>query len=155
MKPPPEQISRFLSSKTVAVVGVSRDNRQAANLVFNRLRTHGYEVYPVNPNAETIDGIQCYPDIPSLPRKAEAVMIMTHPDKSAEIVRQCGAAGISRVWLHRSFGQGSVSDEAVRDGKKSGVECITGGCPMMFLEPVDLAHRCFRWILKMQKRIPG
>jgi hypothetical protein len=35
------------------------------------------------------------------------------------------------------------------------VEPIVGGCPLMYCQPVDFAHRCFRWWLRWQHRVPG
>jgi hypothetical protein len=36
-----------------------------------------------------------------------------------------------------------------------GIQCIVGGCPMMYCEPVDLGHRCMRWLLCFGGRVPG
>ena len=81
-------------------------------------------------------------------------MVATHPRDSLGIVRQCGAQGVSQVWFHRSFGSGSVSDDAVRECRQRGIEPIVGGCPMMYCGAVDVGHRCFRWWLGLQKRVP-
>jgi len=51
--------------------------------------------------------------------------------------------------MHRSFGQGSVDDEAVKSGQELGLTVIPGSCPMMFCEPVDIAHKCMRWFLRV------
>jgi hypothetical protein len=154
MKRLPPQVEEFLAKKSIAVAGVSRDPHQPANAIFKKLQKGGRRTYAINPNASIIEGGNCYPDIASLPEAVEAVMIVTHPKASTEIVKQCADAGIKHVWFHRSFGEGSVSQEAVRLGEQNGMNCVVGGCPMMFCEPVDFAHRCMRWVLRMQKRIP-
>jgi hypothetical protein len=69
-------------------------------------------------------------------------------------VRQCAEHAVPRVWLHRSFGAGSVSEEAVRECEQRGLEAIVGGCPLMYCEPVDLGHRCMRWWLGRGDRLP-
>ncbi|MBK8316556.1 MAG: CoA-binding protein [Acidobacteria bacterium] len=155
MKNPPEQVARFLEKKSIAVVGVSRDQNQPANVILRKLKKSGYQVFAINPNAEVVDGEKCYPDILSLPQKVGAAVIVTHPDISASIVRQCVKSGIDQVWLHRSFGQGSVSDEAIQECQKNGINCLVGGCPMMYCEPVDFGHQCMKWILKLQGKVPG
>jgi hypothetical protein len=66
----------------------------------------------------------------------------------------CAAHGVTHVWFHRSFGQGSVSDEAVRECREHGMVPIVGGCPLMYAEPVDVAHRCMRWWLRWVQRVP-
>jgi acyl-CoA synthetase (NDP forming) len=82
-------------------------------------------------------------------------VIATHPGASIEVVRQCAARGVGRVWLHRSFGEGSVSADAVRECEARGIRCIVGGCPLMYCPPIDLGHRCMRWLLRWQGRVPG
>jgi uncharacterized protein len=69
-------------------------------------------------------------------------------------VRDCVAAGVQRIWLHRSFGTGSVSDEAVALAEREGLRVIAGACPMMFLQPVDLPHRCMKWVLGATGKLP-
>ena len=154
MKKLPEQVDDFLQGERLAVAGVSRDSKQAANLIFRRLRDSGFQVYPVNPKATEVEGAQCFPDILSLPDGVDGVVIATPPDASVQVVRECGEKGIGRVWFHRSFGTGSVAEEAVRECENLGIDCIEGGCPMMFCEPVDIAHKCMRWWLQRKGRVP-
>ena len=151
----PDVIAEFLSGKRFAVIGVSRDAAQPANAVYRRLRDSGYEVFAVNPNAAEVEGTTCHADLASVPGTIDGVLIVTHPDVSAAVVRQCAERGVRRVWFHRSFGDGSVSDEAVRECEARGIECIVGGCPLMYCAPVDLGHRCMRWWLRWQGRVPG
>ena len=47
-------------------------------------------------------------------------------------MRECADLGIKRVWMHRSFGPGSVSDAATEYGRRQGITVIDGGCPLMF-----------------------
>ncbi len=150
----PESIASFLAGKRVAVAGVSRKADIAANAVFKKLKDSGYEVFPVNPNTEEVEGVRCYPDVGSIPGDLDGVVIATHPDVSAGIVRQCGDRGVKLVWFHRSFGNGSVSEEAIRECERLGIECIVGGCPLMFCEPVDIGHKCMRWWLQRSGRVP-
>ena len=138
----------------MAVAGVSRDGKQPANLIFKRLASSGFQVYPVNPKASEVEGVQCYPDVASLPEGVHGIVVATPPSASVQVVRECGEKGIGRVWFHRSFGDGSVSAEAVQECEKLGLDCIVGGCPMMFCEPVDVVHRCMRWWLQKSGRVP-
>jgi predicted CoA-binding protein len=119
-----------------------------------RLRDPGYEVFPVNPNSTETDGVRCYPNLASIPGKIDGVVIATHPKVSAQLVGQCGDLGVGQVWFHRSFDQGSVSDEAVHECQARGIKCIVGGCPLMYCEPIDFGHRCMRWWLGRKRRVP-
>lgn len=150
----PDLIAEFLRGKRFAVAGVSRHPAQAANAVYRKLRDSGYEVFPLNPNAAEAEGARCYPDLGSIPGRIDGVVVATHPRVAVELVRQCGARGVGQVWFHRSFGQGSVSEEAIRECQARSITCIVGGCPLMYCEPVDVAHRCMRWWLRLRRRVP-
>lgn len=149
-----EVVSDFLAQKRIAVVGVSRSGDQAANSVYKKLRDAGYQVFPVNPKAKEIEGDPCYADLKSIPGGVDGVVIATRPQVTDQIVRECAEANISRVWMHRSFGEGSVSSEAVNFCRENNITIIPGGCPLMFCEPIDFGHKCIRWILNMTGGLP-
>lgn len=150
----PEAVAEFLRGKRIAVAGVSRTGASAANAVFRKLRAGGYEVFPVNPSASEVEGVRCYSDLASIPGRLDGVVVATHPDTSAGVVQQAVELGVRRVWLHRSFGKGSVSDEAVQLCRRSGTSCIVGGCPLMYCRPVDIGHRCMRAWLNWRGHLP-
>jgi predicted CoA-binding protein len=150
----PESVAAFLRGRRIAVAGVSRQPNQAANAVFRKLRDSGYEVFPINPNALEVEGGRCYSSVAAVPEPIDGVVVATAPDISVQIVQQCRDRDVRRVWFHRSFGNGSVSEEAVRECAAQGIDCIVGGCPLMFCEPVDFGHRCMRWWLQRQGRVP-
>lgn len=149
MKNLKEAAQSFLKLKAIAVVGVSSKGDVAANAVYKKLRDQNYDVFPVNPNAETIEGDKCYPNLKAIPEKVEGVVIGTHPNITPQILDQCVALGIKYLWIHRSFGQGSFHPEAIAKAQENGLSLIPGGCPMMFADPVDPAHKCFKWFLKI------
>lgn len=149
-----ETVTDFLAQKRIAVVGVSRSGEAAANAIYKKLRETGYQVFAVNPNATELEGDRCYPDVQSIPGGVEGAVIATHPQVTEQIVRECAEAGVSRVWLHRSFGEGSVSSKAVDFCRENNLTVIPGGCPMMFCEPVDFGHKCIRWVLNMTGGLP-
>ena len=134
---------------TIAVVGVSSKGDVAANAVYKKLRDLNYTVYPVNPTAETIEGDKCYPRLDSIPDNVEGVVIGTHPDITPQILNECIDTGIQYVWIHRSFGQGSFHPDVLEKARKNKLSLIPGGCPVMFADPVDPFHKCFRWFLKI------
>jgi uncharacterized protein len=150
-----EQAADFLAQKRIAVAGVSRGDRNApANVIYRKLRDSGYEVFALNPNAAAVENDPCYANLRALPQAVDAVVVATAPEMSAEVVRDCAQAGVSRVWLHRSFGGGSVSRQAVDFCREHQMSVIAGGCPMMFCQPVDWGHRCMRWVLAATAGLP-
>ncbi|HEU0203621.1 MAG TPA: CoA-binding protein [Burkholderiaceae bacterium] len=154
MKQIPSAVAAFLAGKRIAVAGVSRSGKDTANVVYRKLRDAGYEVVPINPHATELEGVKCYPDVASVPGEVHGVMVVTHPAVAADVVRQAGARGIKQIWFHRSFGEGSVSRAAVKACEELGIRPIVGGCPLMYVEPVDVGHRCFRWWLGRKGRVP-
>jgi predicted CoA-binding protein len=151
----PDSIREFLSGRRIAVAGVSRSRDTAGNPVFQKLLRAGYEVFPVNPHTSHIEGVRCYHNLASVPGPLDGVVIATHPNSASAVVQQALEAGVPRVWFHRSFGQGSVSLDAVRRCREANVTCIVGGCPLMYCEPVDVPHRCLRAVLGWQRRLPS
>ena len=140
-----EAASAFLAKKRVAVTGVSRTPRQhGSNTVFKRLRDRGYDVFAVNPNAEQVEGDRAYPDLRSIPGGVEAVVIGTRPELADGTMRECAELGIEHVWMHRSYGAGSVSSSATTYGREHGITVIDGGCPCMFEPTADFGHKVLR-----------
>lgn len=154
MPKPNKAIEDFLAQKRIAVAGVSRTGGEAGNLVYRKLRDAGYEVFAINPSTDRVEGDPCYPNLGAVPGEVDGVVIATHPQVTDQIVHECAQLGISRVWMHRSFGQGSVSDEAVDFCQQNDMKAIAGACPMMFCEPVDFGHKCMRWVLSLTGGLP-
>src|SRR6266568_1290473 len=114
--------TQFLAKKRIAVTGVSRTPKgHGANIVYQRLRDRGYEVFAINPNAEQVEGDSCYPDLKSVPGGVEAVVIGTRPDTAEDTMRECVELGIGSVWMHRLYGAGSVSAAATEYGRQHGI----------------------------------
>jgi predicted CoA-binding protein len=138
----------FLANKRVAVTGVSRTaNGHGSNLVYQRLRQRGYEVFAVNPNASEVEGDRCYRDLASIPGGVDAVVIGTRPETAEGTMHECAELGIKQVWMHRGPGPGSVSAAATEYGREHGITVIDGGCPLMFAPTADVGHRLMRRLL--------
>jgi len=152
------KVHDFLAQPRIAVAGVSRDNRHhpAGNLIYRRLKQTGHDVVPVNPRLQTFEGAHCYPDLQSIPGGVDGVVIITRPETTERIVRDCDAAGVRRVWMHQSLGKGSsVSLEAVEYCKQHDISVIAGTCPMMYGADVDFGHKCMRWAITLTGRMPA
>lgn len=151
------KVADFLSQKRIAIAGVSRDNSHhpVGNLIYHRLKKTGHDVFPVHPQMPTFEGDRCYPTLQSIPGGVDGVVIITRPEVTETIVRDCSAAGVRRVWMHQSIGKStSVSPEAVAFCREHDISVIAGACPMMYGESVDFGHTCFRWILKFTGGLP-
>jgi len=149
-----EAVDDFLTQRRIAVAGVSRSADQPANLIFRKLRDAGYEVYAVNPHADQVEGGPCYESLAAVPVPLDGVVAVTPRERTDEVMRECAELNIPRVWMHRSFGPGSVSEPAVEAGRRDGITVLAGGCPMMFVQP-DPGHRCMRWVLGVMGKLPA
>jgi predicted CoA-binding protein len=150
-----EAATEFLANKRIAVTGVSRKPQgHGSNVVYQRLRARGYEVFAINPNADEVEGDRCYHDLKSIPGGVEAVVIGTRPETAEATMRECAELGIKYVWMHRSVGTGSVSDLATEYGRQHGIRVIDGGCPLMFNPTADIGHKVMRFVFTQTGKVP-
>lgn len=151
-----EAAAEFLAHRWIAVTGVSRTPEgHGSNVVYRRLRERGYQVFAVNPNANEVEGDASYPDLVSIPGGVDAVVIGTRPEIAKATMRECAQLGIERVWMHRSFGAGSVSAVAAEYGRQQGISVIDGGCPLMFDPTADPGHKVMRWLFTLTGSVPS
>ncbi len=150
-----EAATEFLAKKRVAVTGVSRNPQgHGSNVVYQRLKQRGYQVFAVNPNADTIEGDPCYHDLRSIPGGVDWVVIGTRPETAEATMRECANLGIQRVWMHRGPGVGSVSQAATEYGRQHGIKVIDGGCPCMFDPTADGGHKVMRFMFTLTGNVP-
>jgi uncharacterized protein len=145
-----QDIQDFLSQKTIAMAGLSRNEKAFSAAVNKELKAKGYRVLPVNPAATSIDGEKCYPSLAALPEKVGGVVVFTQPAETERVVRDAAAQGITRVWLQ----QGAVSEAAVAFCVQQGMQVVSGKCIMMFAEPVASFHGVHRWFAKVFGQLP-
>ena len=150
-----EAATQFLAGKRIAVTGVSRNAEgHGSNVVYQRLRERGYEVFAVNPNAHEVEGDTCYQDLASISGGVDGVVIGTRPETADATMRECAELGIAHVWMHRAFGVGSVSPSATEYGREHGITVIDGGCPCMFDPTADSGHKVMRFVGTLTGKVP-
>ena len=145
----------FLACRRIAVTGVSHAPRgHGSNAVYQQLRQRGYQVFAVNPGASAVEGDPAYSSLAAIPGGVEAVVIGTRAERAEATMREAVGLGIRQVWMHRSFGPGSVSAAAAAFGRAHGVTVIDGGCPLMFGRASDPAHRVMCFLLQLTGAVP-
>jgi predicted CoA-binding protein len=135
-------INEFLRLPSVAVVGISSNRQTIANAVYKKLRNGRRTVYAVGRNSSSFDGDQCYPDLASLPAPANGVFIAARPENVEQLIDDCIAGNIERVWIHN-----------IQKCRDHGIALIPGACPMMFVDDADVGHRCIKWFLSVTGRL--
>ncbi|MEM3458394.1 MAG: CoA-binding protein [Candidatus Bathyarchaeia archaeon] len=123
-----ELIKVFLDKRNVfAVVGASRDPRKYGYQVYKDLKSAGYKVYAVNPNAEEILGDKCYPSLEKLLVKPDVVDVVVPPKVTEYTVETCNKLRITKVWMQ----PGSESDKAIKFCEDNGIDVVYGVCVMI------------------------
>ncbi len=118
-----QRIEEFLSGSPHAVVGASRDRSKYGNKVFRVYLQNGRPVFPVNPNAQTIEGQAAYADLSSLPSNVHGISVITQPEVTEQIIEQAAELGIKHVWLQ----PGAESRGAMERAEQLGLSLIAGG----------------------------
>ncbi|MCE5285058.1 MAG: CoA-binding protein [Pelosinus sp.] len=122
-------IVNMLKAKIWAVVGATAHKEKFGYKIFKVMTEAGFEVYPVNPGLDEVQGKKCYAKLADLPVLPEAVNIVVPPRVGTEVVRQCAELGIKKIWLQ----PGSENTEVMRLAEKLGLEVVCQSCIMIEL----------------------
>jgi uncharacterized protein len=145
-----QAVNNFLNNKSIAVVGVSRNQKKFGYITYKDLKDKGYKVIAVNPNVNMIESDKCYPDLSSIKEKFDGVLLVVPPKQSEKVVREAYSLGVKSIW----FQQGSSSDEAVKFCEENNISVVSKECILMFTEPVESFHKFHRWIWKIIGKLP-
>ena len=138
-------IEKFFSSSAYAVVGVSADQKKFGNKVFRMMKSRGFEVYPINPKLQTVEGVRCFSSVLEVQETVRSIVMVVPPQVTEDILAQCGRRKILAVWMQ----QGAESRNAVEIAEKYGMAVVYRKCILMYLEPVESVHALHRWLSKM------
>ncbi|HIE37338.1 TPA: acyl-CoA synthetase (NDP forming), partial [Candidatus Geothermarchaeota archaeon] len=85
-----EKIKYLLYPRSVAVIGASRNPRKIGFQVVYNLIKDGYKgrIYPINPNADEILGLKCYPNILDAPDDIDLAMIVVPASKVLNVLNE-------------------------------------------------------------------
>lgn len=142
-------IDQFVSSKRIAVVGMSRSGKKFGNLACKELITKGYEIYPVHPEATEIDGLTCYPDLKSLSGKVDGVWISIPPKNVPPVLEEAAQIGLKNIWLQ----QGAWSAEVQQTIDVLKLPVVSKKCIMMYAPPVKSVHKFHRTIVGIFRKL--
>lgn len=149
-----QDIDQFLAQKQIGLVGASRDAKKFSSTVYQKLKQSGYELHPIHPKAESLDGTSCVPSVNMLPDNVRTLMIIARPEVTAAVLSEVSNSNISRVWAFSGPGNRANVDTQIERMRGSGVSVISGLCPFMFLEPVGSFHAFHRFIVRLFGRYP-
>lgn len=122
----------LLTTKTIAVVGMSSKPGRPSQDVPLYLKAHGYKIFPVNPNATEIAGMKAYPDLVSIPEKVDVVEIFLRPEDVPPVVEDAIKIGAKVVWMQ----EGIANEAAAERAERAGLKVVQDMC-------MRVAHRHF------------
>jgi acetyltransferase len=85
--------------QSVAVIGASRDERKLGYGVLSNIIKYGYQgrVYPINPKADEILGLRCYPSVLDVPDPIDLAVVVIPSKYVASSLEECGQKGVKGV----------------------------------------------------------
>ena len=95
----PEWTRYLFRPKSVAVIGASRNPEKVGHVILKNILDGGFpgKVYPVNPNADEILGLKCYPTVKDIPSDVELSVVSVPAGIVPQVVEECGEAGVKVV----------------------------------------------------------
>jgi predicted CoA-binding protein len=111
----------------IAVVGASDNPAKFGHAIYRDLKRKGYRIYPVNPNRQTVDRDQAYPNLQSLPHIPDIVNLVVPPETALDIAREALRLGIEHLWLQ----PGAESPEVLAFLEENGFNYVAGACIMI------------------------
>jgi predicted CoA-binding protein len=115
-------------SKSVAMVGASANPLRPSYTVFSYLRTQSpFDVAPINPTVNEIDGVKAYPSLKAYTAEHGApdiVDVFRKPSELVNVVREAIDVGARAVW----FQYGVINPEAIDLADKAGLAVVVDRC---------------------------
>jgi len=142
-------IQAFLEPGKFALIGLSRDPKKFSRAVFKELRAKGYEIYPVNPQMDDLEGVKCYHDVADLPADVRHGLFMTQKSTTAGAVDHAISQGFTHIWIQ----QGAETKEAIEVAQQNGVKLVSKACIMMHANPSGV-HSFHRFLAKLFRTFP-
>lgn len=113
-------------TKTIAIVGASASSSRASNFVITYLQGTGreFDLYPVNPTVEEINGLRCYPSLADLPVVPDMVDVFRAPADCPAVAAEAVEIGAKSLWLQL----GIWSDDAAQIAVDAGLDLVMDKC---------------------------
>jgi predicted CoA-binding protein len=127
--PGTEEIRELLvSSRTVAVVGLSDRPYRTSHSIARTLQGFGFRIFPVNPNLDgPVLGEEPYASVEEIPEPVDIVDVFRRSEKVMPTARDAVAAGAKALWMQ----SGVVNEEAATYARENGLTVVMDRCIMV------------------------
>jgi uncharacterized protein len=120
-----DELRRILGYDRVAVLGASTSYEKAAHIVPAYLQRHGYQILPVNPNADEIFGKQAYDSLVDIAETIDIVEVFRPNEEVPEIIDQAlDRDDVKAIWMQL----GIRNDEAAQKAEAAGLDVVQDHC---------------------------
>ncbi|HEV3061099.1 MAG TPA: CoA-binding protein [Vicinamibacterales bacterium] len=121
----PLTIQRVIhTARTIAIVGLSKNELRASYFVGYYLRRHGYRVIPVNPRESDILGEKSYTSLLDVPVSIDIVNVFRAPDALPGIAEEAVAIRATNLWCQFTV----VNEEGGRIAEAGGLSVVMDRC---------------------------
>lgn len=115
-----------MNRQTVAVVGASRHRHKFGNKCVRAFLQRGFEVFPVNPNCEEVEGLTTYPSLDKLPVEPDRISLYLQPHKIRALLSELGRFPDAEIW----FNPGSADAKVLAEARAAGID-VRDGCSIV------------------------
>jgi predicted CoA-binding protein len=112
------------TAKTIAIVGLSKNELRASYFVGYYLKRHGYRVIPVNPREAEILGENSYRSLLDVPVHVDVVNVFRAPDALPGIATEALEIGAGNLWCQFSV----INEEGARIAEAGGMSVVMDRC---------------------------
>src|SRR5713226_426287 len=109
-----------MSQQTVAIIGASADRSKFSNKAIHAHRRAGYDVYPVNPKEEMIEGLKCYKSVAEIPVALDRISLYLPPAVGLKVLDEIAKKGCQELWVN----PGADSPELIQKAQDLGLKPI-------------------------------
>lgn len=156
------RLEKFLSPRSVALVGVPGDASLPLARPLTALRAHGFDggIYPVNPKHQAIAGLRCYPTLRALPEPPDLAWVAVPGEHVVPVLDDCVAAGVRHAVV---VSAGFAESDAVGKSRQAEIErraeaaglAVLGPNSIGFINVWDRALLSFSAVLELTSLRPG
>jgi uncharacterized protein len=111
-------------AKTIAIVGLSKNQLRASYFVGYYLRRHGYRVIPVNPRETEVLGQPSFATLADVPVHVDIVNVFRAPDALPGIATEAVAIGAGNLWCQFTV----INEEGARIAEAGGLSVVMDRC---------------------------
>ena len=129
-------LEKFFNPKSVAIVGASRQQGKVGYEILRSMLDAGFpgKIFPVNPQAEEIENLKCFPDLRAIGQTPDLVLIVVPAKAVPSVMQQCAAVGVKAVIIitagFKEVGEEGrkLEQQVIQIAKPAGIRVIGPNC---------------------------